>query len=429
MTGSSDSSNSGALGSVRDGARPRRLGIVLSGGGARGAYEVGVLSYIFDELRGAQKQRINVDIICGTSVGAINSAALAASMAEPRDGMRHLVRLWGSLEIDQVLNFGWRQAASITGLFSKRIGAGLVDVSPMAQLIKRQVPWQAISRALRRGHLRALSITCTEVSTGRAVLFMQTGPGTGLPRYSPPRTLIRAERIGPLHVLASASIPLLFPPVQIDNQLYVDGGLRHNTPVAPAIRLGATHVLVVGTSREQVGVVDSDRLPVVSGASVIGKVMNALMLDHLDNDLAQIALINDLHDTGELAFGSEYMSKVRHAAATRGARMFEKLEPFIIRPSISIGRLGAEYLKERKVRSSAMIDRLLKWLDSGSEADLASYLLFESGFAQRLIELGRADARAQKDRLLEFLNSDMENDQGPESTSEPAFSFHPPAVG
>ena len=409
--------------------RPRRLGIVLSGGGARGAYEVGVLSYVFDELRSAQKARLAVDIICGTSVGAINSAALAASMSEQQEGMRHLVRLWESLQIEQVLNFGWRQAAGVAGLFSKKMSAGLVDVSPMAQLIKREVPWQSISRSLRRGHLRALSITCTEVSTGRAVLFMQTGPGTGLPRHSPPRTLMRSERIGPEHVLASASLPLLFSPVQIGNQLYVDGGLRHNTPVAPAIRLGATHVLVVGTSRQVAGVLDNDDLPTVSSASVMGKVMNALMLDHLDNDLAQITLLNELNETGEVAFGPEYATRMRHAAALRGARTFEKIEPFIIRPSISIGRLGAEYLKERKMRSSNMIDRLLKWLDSGTEADLASYLLFEGGFTRRLIELGRSDARAQKDRLLDFMIEATSNEPMPDSSMEPAFSFNPPAVG
>lgn len=409
--------------------RPKRLGIVLSGGGARGAYEVGVLSYIFDELRTAQKSRVNVDIICGTSVGAINSAALAASMTEQQEGMRHLVRLWETLEIEQVLNFGWRQAAGIAGWVNKRMGAGLVDVSPMAQLIKRQVPWPAISRAMRHGHLRALSITCTEVSTGRAVLFMQTGPGTGLPRHSPPRTLLRSARIGPEHILASASLPLLFSPVKIGNQLYVDGGLRHNTPVAPAIRLGATHVLVVGTSREVRGVLDGDELPSVTGASVMGKVVNALMLDHLDNDLAQISLLNELYDTAEYAFGPDYADRMRKAAATRGARMFERIEPFVIRPSISIGRLGAEYLKERKARSTVMIDRLLKWLDTDSEADLASYLLFEGGFAQRLIELGRSDARAQRDRLSEFLTLATETEVSPDSALEPTFSFHPPAVG
>ncbi len=192
--------------------RPSRLAIVLSGGGARGAYEVGVLSYIFDELRNLRDRRIQVDIICGTSVGAINSAALAGSMGEQREGMRRLVSLWESLKLERVLGFGWKQATSFAGMWGKGLGTGIVDVSPMADLIRREVPWQEISRSLRRGNLRALSITCTEVRTGRAVLFMQTGPGTGLPRHSPPRTLMRSERIGPHHVLASASIPLIFRP-------------------------------------------------------------------------------------------------------------------------------------------------------------------------------------------------------------------------
>lgn len=416
-------------------ARPNRLAIVLSGGGARGAYEVGVLSYIFDELRGLRDKRVHVDIICGTSVGAINSAALAASQGDQREGMRHLVKLWSGLQIDQVLGFGWKQAASFAGMFSKGIGTGLVDVSPMAKLIRRHVPWEEIGRSLRRGQLRALSITCTEVRTGRAVLFMQTGPGTGLPRHSPPRTLMRSERIGPHHVLASASIPFVFPPVRVGSQLYVDGGLRHNTPVAPAIRLGATHVLVVGTSREAAGAVTDQPAQQPTAASVMGKVMNALLLDHLDNDLAQVALLNEIHATGEEAFGPEYAERMRRASALRGGHMYEHVETMIVRPSLALGELGADYLKsgERR-RRSQLVGKLLEWLDSGEEADMASYLLFEGPFAQRLIELGRADARAQRDRIVDFLEQASGPggegpESGPGSEKEPAFSFNPPAVG
>ncbi len=344
--------------------RPNRLAIVLSGGGARGAYEAGVLSYIFDELRQTRDRPVHVDIICGTSVGAINSVALAASMIEQREGMQHLVRLWSGLEMDRVLGFGWKQAASLTGVFGTGIGTGLFDSAPMERLLRRQVPWGQIHAALRRGHLRALSVTCTEVRTGRAVLFMQTGPGTSLPAHSPPRTLMRSETIGPRHVLASASLPLVFPPVRVGNHLYVDGGLRHNTPVAPALRLGATHVLVVGSSQEVIGVVDPDENAELTGASVMGKVMNALMLDHLDNDLAQVALLNDLHKTGEEAFGPEFAEKMRKVAAHRGSRMFEHVQTLILRPSISLGTLGAEYLKNRKPSGSKILGKLLEWLET-----------------------------------------------------------------
>jgi NTE family protein len=229
----------------------RRLAVILSGGGARGAYEVGVLWYIFDDLTRILGTAPRIDILCGTSVGAINACYLAAHLGDPVLGLRRLVELWSELELTRVLGFGVRQVVTLPRvLLGGGGGHGLFDVRPMAEIVEREISWRAVSRCLRKHMLRALTVSCTEVSTGRTVVFIQVSPDLTVPLTAPPRTVLRADRIGPHHALASAAIPLLFPPVLIDDELDLDGGLRQNTPIAPALRLGATRIFAIGSSRE-----------------------------------------------------------------------------------------------------------------------------------------------------------------------------------
>jgi NTE family protein len=405
--------------------KSRRTAIILSGGGARGGYEVGVLWYIFDELTRIRKSPPRVDIICGTSVGAINGCYLTAHLADPVLGLRRLVHLWSELELTRVLGFGMKQVLSLPKLVigGGSDGTGIFDLRPMADLVMREVSWRAVSRSLRRKRLRALTVSTTEVATGRTVVFMQTSPDTTIPSTAPPRTLFRADHIGPHHALASAAIPLLFPPVRIDDQLYLDGGLRQNTPIAPAIRLGATHVLAIGSSREVRGVIakeGSSETPRPPGAAfLLGKVLNAFLLDHIDVDLELLSRLNNVITDGSKVYGPDFTSTLTDAAHERGAPPYQFVNCLPIRPSEDIGRLASAFVRKGQFLGNPLLTRrILSALDFGvgDEADLASYLMFDGRFARQLIELGRADAQARRDELLQFFERDDE--RGPDEHEE-----------
>jgi NTE family protein len=399
--------------------RSRRVAAILSGGGARGAYEVGVLWYVFDELTRLRGAPPRFDILCGTSVGAINACYLAAHLSDPVLGSRRLVHLWSELELAGVLGFGMKQVVSIPRLLmgGGGRGTGIFDVKPMADLVTREISWRAVTRCLRKRQLRALTVSTTEVSTGRTVVFMQTSPDTVIPDHAPSRTLFRADHIGPHHALASAAIPLLFPPVRIDGELYLDGGLRQNTPIAPALRLGATHIFAIGSSREVKGVnanegMHSTRAP--GAAFLLGKILNAFLLDHVDVDIELLTRFNSVLEDGTAAFGDSFTNTLSDEARKRGQPPYRHVNCLTVRPSEDMGKLASDHVRRGRFRGDPMVaKRLFTLLDFGvgDEADLASYLLFDGAFCRQLIEMGRADAQARKDELLAFFG-DAADDAG-----------------
>jgi NTE family protein len=405
----------------------RRVAMILSGGGARGAYEVGALWYIFDDLTRLRGAPPRLDILCGTSVGAINACYLAAHLADPVLGLRRLVELWSELQLTRVLGFGVRQVVSLPRLLlgGTKDGTGLFDVRPMADLVQREISWRAVARCLRRRQLRALTVSTTEVSTGRTVVFMQTSPDSVIPTTAPPRTLYRADHIGPHHALASAAIPFLFPPVRIDSELYLDGGLRQNTPIAPALRLGATHIFAIGGSREVKGVL----APEGSGAGasapgaafLLGKILNAFLLDHVDVDIDLLTRLNNVMADGTTAYGPDFVDRMTVEAERHGRPAYRSVKCLALHPSEDIGRLASEHVQRGRFRGDPIVTkRLLTMLDlgGGTEADLASYLLFDGTFCRQLIEMGRADAKARRDELLAFFGDaadDGRSDEGDDS--------------
>ncbi|MEJ7731723.1 MAG: patatin-like phospholipase family protein [Polyangiaceae bacterium] len=410
----------------------RKIAVILSGGGARGAYEVGVLSYILDTYARQRGAPPRFDILCGTSVGAINACFLAAHMQDPTLGVRRLVDLWSDLALANVLSFGVRQALSVHRVLmgGGPETVGIFDVRPMAKLIEREVPWRAISRTLRRGHFSALSVSATEVSSGRTVIFMQTGPDGSLPTHAPPRTVIRGAHIGPHHALASAAIPILFPHVRIGRELFMDGGVRQNTPIAPALRLGATHVLAVGLSREVHGVDSVGNAAAPGAAFLLGKILNAFLLDHVQSDLEILRRVNHLIDAGEAAYGAGFLDTINRDATARGRYPYRRVESLVVGPSEDIGRLAAEHVRGNGLRTSPLLARqLLNLVDVGvaSESDLASYILFDGSFAKKLIGLGRADAEARRHDIAQFFGSPSD-DLDPHTHDSGEWQIPPPVA-
>lgn len=383
-----------------------RCALILSGGGARGAYEVGVLSHVFDHHARSGKPPPRVDLYFGTSVGAINACYLASHLDDPTLGVRRLVELWTDVRMDEVLGFGLGQLTSLPRLLTGggRQAVGLFDVGPMARLVEREVGWRAIVRGFRERKLLGLSVSATDVQSGKTVLFVQTARGVAPPSPPPPRTIVRHARIGPIHALASAAIPILFPQVRIGHHLYMDGGVRQNTPIAPALRMGATHVFVIGLT-PQLGDAPVDGAPKPPGvATVVGKVLNAILLDHITSDFEVLDRVNKMIDHGSRAFGPGFLDALNEAARASDHLPYRRVQTEVLRPSVDIGTLAAQYLRSPPPGARPALRRLLHLVDVGaaSDADLASYLLFDGGFAKQLIELGRSDAEARRHEIEAF---------------------------
>ena len=383
-----------------------KTALVLSGGGARGAYEAGVVAYLRNELEPRLGRTIPLDILCGTSVGAVTACALASTMNRPSQQGTQLAEFWSRLSLRQVLRFGVNDCVRS---FWERGGGGLANPGGMRELVGR-IDWRAIGRNLREGHLQALSLCATRVSDGRTAVFVQQAPhphplATDTPHYE-----VLHTRIGPRHALASAAMPLLFKPVTIGSRRYLDGGLRMNVPVSPALRLGAQRVVVVCMQPAQAplaaALVEPQRPTAVFLA---GKAMNSLLQDRLDQDVENLRRINSIIEAGYTSFGAEFTASMNRALDTHRASPLRYVRTLLLRPSIDLGVIaarcasGRDFLFRHRQLTGVMLS-MLATHESNASADLASYLLFDPGFAEELIDLGTADARAREEEWVRFFD-------------------------
>jgi NTE family protein len=407
------------------GTHADRTAIVLSGGGARGAYEAGVLSYVFESVYPKLPEGFEVDFVSGTSVGAIHAGYLAASAhLPPSERARALVETWEGMAFDDVLRL---KTSDYFGIPLRALGlrtlmrggrksekpellGGLVDIAPLEQLVEKRIPWDGLRANLAAGRPRALCVACTDIHTGLVTVFIDGEAVDTSPWDADPYAQAIQEPITSRHVRASAAIPFLFPAVRIRDSYYLDGGMRVNTPLSPALRMGANRVLVVGLKCEpgvaKVGVKAENAI--TQPAFVLGKMLNVLILDQIEHDLRRMETINALLEAATDAMGGGCIDSINAAIRERRGVEYQRVENVVVRPSQDIGAIAADaYRRGGASRSRDLLPRLLARAAlhgvPREEADLFSYLYFDASFTRPLIELGREDARRQEEAIVGLL--------------------------
>jgi NTE family protein len=401
-------------------ARQRKTGLVLSGGGMRGAYEVGVVAGIAEVLGDAQHRTPLFDVFAGTSVGAINASYLASNADEADHGVARLASTWQSLKLPdhaRVRAFGLWSGALKRRLERVTTGTGLgnslLDTRAIEVVIRRAIDWEKLHQNIASGRVHALVIAALHVVSGRTTIFAEHAPGVSVQPARDERRVTHVERITAEHVLASASIPLLFPARRVGKHYYCDGGLRFNTPIAPAIRAGAERLVVVSvrharTPRE----IDAEELadPAdghLSPLFLVGKLLNALLLDPVAYDLQMMQRLNEMMEVLEEALPADELERVQRVFIQHRGAPYRRLDTLVFTPSSDLGRLAGDYIRTRLNASD--LSPLARYLieraardKTHPEADWASYLLFDGGFARELIEVGRRDAHDKAEAIRAF---------------------------
>ena len=385
------------------------VGLVMTGGGARGAYQAGALKRI-GELKRVRTHGNPFPIIGGASAGAINGAALATGCGDFALATQRIAEAWATLNPSEIFHCGLLSQAqnSLTWILDLSFGAilgggnarSLLDATPLRHFLNRHLDCDRIQENIKRGNLYALAISATNYNSGKSYLFIQGKKGH--PMWKRIRVVTVATKITVDHVRASSAIPMVFQPVKLKTPrgfaFFGDGCLRLQQPLSPVIRLGAEKVFAIAVrcgNRESQEETTDERNP--SLAQVLGVLLNVMFLDHLATDIEHLEHLNQLLNDGHInQLGIEGHEKIR------------PLGTFIIAPSVNLSDLAEQHQRDMPTLIHYFVSSLGR--DAASCADLMSYLLFTPSYTRDLIEIGYHDASERIEEIEEFLYSSNEGD-------------------
>ncbi|MBS0364490.1 MAG: patatin-like phospholipase family protein [Proteobacteria bacterium] len=373
------------------GLRPT-LALVLTGGGSRAAYQVGVLKALTELV---PRTRNPFQIIVGTSAGAVAASVLAAEAHQWRRAVAGLIEVWANFRSSQVFQVDaphmlragahWVLSLLSGGLLLAPPKA-ILDNTPLRQLLTARIDFDGIGRSIARGHLRAVALCSTSYSVGTSVAFYDGVDA--IADWSRVQRIGQRCRLSLDHLMASAAVPLLFTPVPIGNDYFGDGAMRQQHPLSPAVHLGADRVLVIGVRARDAGLaVDRRHTGMPTPGEIFGYMLDTLITDQVYADLEQLDRINALIHAAP--------------AAVQGERTVDTL---MLAPSVDPRTLAAPHTQEMPPGLRALL-RVIGGRDA-ADSQLASYLMFEAGYTRALIDLGYSDAMEARDILRAFVNGE-----------------------
>ena len=377
------------------------LGLVVTGGGARGAYQAGVLKRI-GELKPVRTYGNPFPIIGGASAGAINGTAIAVGSDDFAVATQVLARIWSQLKPSDVFrcdllsqtrnSLTWIMDLSFGGIVGGGNARSLLDANPLKRFLESHLHCERIQENIKLGHLYALAISATNYGSGKSYLFIQGKKGH--PMWNRSRRVTLATPITVDHVRASAAIPVVFQPVKLKiprgTAFFGDGCLRLQQPLSPVIRLGAKRVFAIGVRGEKLEhQKDTAAQQEPSLAQVAGLLCNVMFLDHLATDIEHLERLNELMASGQIKPNGNECEQMR------------PLRHFMIEPSVDLSELAERHQKDMPYLIQYFVNSLGR--DAASCSDLMSYLLFTPQFTSALVDIGYQDASRRIDEIEAFL--------------------------